>query len=198
MGANDKVGATFHPQPKTTRFTGGTMKLEAIERPNGKMYRPRAIRVQVMGAEDEAPDAIAVLGTRDSSLAIEAARVEVSEYMRLWYDGDYALNITDDAPIPVWYTRGLTSWNSIDGPRFHFTNDPVKGAAGLLFRLEEVEVPRDTEPSVSGSEFAPGECDGSSACTATKHVHGCYTPHRSTECDAPNDFGHIPEPGGSR
>lgn len=128
------------------------MTLEAIERPNGKMYRPRTIRAQVMGSEDEAPDAIAVLGTRNIAVALEAARVEIAEYMRLWYDGDYSLLITDDEPIPVWYVRGLSSWDPIDGPRFHFTNDPAKGAGGLLFRLEEVDVPRNTEPSGSGSD----------------------------------------------
>lgn len=40
-------------------------------------------------------------------------------------------------------------------------------------------------------EFAPGECDGSGECSAPIHVHGCYTPHRSDQCDSPNEYGHI-------
>lgn len=37
------------------------------------------------------------------------------------------------------------------------------------------------------------ECDGSGQCRAFVHVHGCYTPHRADECDAPGEFGHIEE-----
>ena len=40
-------------------------------------------------------------------------------------------------------------------------------------------------------EFAPGECDGSNKCTAPIHVHGCYTPHRSDQCDSPDEYGHT-------
>lgn len=40
-------------------------------------------------------------------------------------------------------------------------------------------------------EFAPGECDGSGTCTAAMHIHGCFTPHRSDQCDSPDEYGHI-------
>lgn len=43
----------------------------------------------------------------------------------------------------------------------------------------------------SEGEFAPGECDGSGTCSAPIHVHGCYTPHRSDQCDSPDEYGHI-------
>lgn len=47
------------------------------------------------------------------------------------------------------------------------------------------------------SEFGPDECDGSGCCPASRHVHGCYTPHRATQCDEPDGHGHIPESVGS-
>lgn len=46
-------------------------------------------------------------------------------------------------------------------------------------------------------EFAPGECDGSGTCSAPIHVHGCYTPHRSDECDSPEEYGHTDSTDGS-
>lgn len=41
------------------------------------------------------------------------------------------------------------------------------------------------------SEFAPGECDGSGTCSAPVHIHGCYMPHRSDQCDSPDEYGHT-------
>ncbi|GAB6857327.1 hypothetical protein [Microbacterium xylanilyticum] len=46
-------------------------------------------------------------------------------------------------------------------------------------------------------EFAPGECDGSGTCSAPIHVHGCYTPHRSDQCDSPDEYGHTDRTIGS-
>lgn len=37
------------------------------------------------------------------------------------------------------------------------------------------------------------ECIGNDRCPAPVHVHGCYTPHRADKCDAPNEFGHLPD-----
>jgi hypothetical protein len=60
-------------------------------------------------------------------------------------------------------------------------------------RLRRSEVP---EPSAE-AEFAPGECDGSGTCPAESHIHGCYTRHRADQCDAPEEYGHLPaEPQG--
>lgn len=60
--------------------------------------------------------------------------------------------------------------------------------------LRRSEVP---EPSADRGEFAPGECDGSGTCSAQRHIHGCYTVHRADQCDAPEEYGHLPaEPEG--
>ena len=62
-------------------------------------------------------------------------------------------------------------------------------AAG--FRRSEVP-----EPSAEDA-FAPGECTGAGDCDAPIHVHGCYRPHRADQCDAPEEYGHLPgEPQG--
>ena len=60
--------------------------------------------------------------------------------------------------------------------------------AGLL--LGQTPMP-DREDRPDEDEFAPGECDGSGTCSAPIHVHGCYTPHRSDECDSPDEYGHT-------
>lgn len=61
-------------------------------------------------------------------------------------------------------------------------------------RFRRSEVP---EPSAEEDELAPGECDGSGKCAAERHIHGCYTPHRADQCDAPEEYGHLPsEPQG--
>ncbi|WP_295103126.1 hypothetical protein [uncultured Microbacterium sp.] len=63
---------------------------------------------------------------------------------------------------------------------------------GTGFRRTEVP-----EPSAEEDELAPGECDGSGKCAAERHIHGCYTPHRADQCDAPEEYGHLPsEPQG--
>lgn len=57
---------------------------------------------------------------------------------------------------------------------------------------------KTTKTERDESEFAPGECDGSGTCTASVHVHGCYRPHRSDECDSPDEYGHTDRENGSR
>lgn len=42
-------------------------------------------------------------------------------------------------------------------------------------------------------KFVPGECRGDDTCSAPRHVHGCYTPHRADQCDAPNEHEHLPD-----
>lgn len=57
----------------------------------------------------------------------------------------------------------------------------------------------DRDIRADEGEFAPGECDGSGTCSAPVHVHGCYRPHRSDECDSPDEYGHTErEDGGER
>ncbi|KQQ65061.1 hypothetical protein ASF63_13905 [Microbacterium sp. Leaf320] len=70
---------------------------------------------------------------------------------------------------------------------------PAIDVQEALDALSGSEVP---EPSAE-DEFAPGECDGSGKCSAPRHIHGCYTLHRADQCDAPDEYGHLPsEPQG--
>jgi hypothetical protein len=122
------------------------MSRAPIARPNGKLYRPRTIRTQVMGPEDEAPTSIVVLGTRDVAEAEAAARLDAIAFSDLMYSGDYVLVITPDEPREVWYRKSLLAWDEIDGPRFSFETDEEHGAAGLEFTVREVD--RLEEPDV--------------------------------------------------
>lgn len=63
-----------------------------------------------------------------------------------------------------------------------FVADAILAAFDV--RLKSAHIPTD-------DEFAPGECDGSSACSAARHVHGCYTRHRADQCDSPDEYGHL-------
>lgn len=36
-------------------------------------------------------------------------------------------------------------------------------------------------------EFAPGECEGHSCCTAKLHVHGCFADRDGSRCDDPTE-----------
>lgn len=64
--------------------------------------------------------------------------------------------------------------------------DNLEAIDGEINRRGLRVAPNDVE-----DEFAPGECDGSSACVAPIHVHGCYRPHRADQCDSPDEYGHI-------
>lgn len=55
----------------------------------------------------------------------------------------------------------------------------------------------DREIRSQEDEFAPGQCDGSATCAAPIHVHGCFRPHRSDECDSPDEYGHTDRENGS-
>jgi hypothetical protein len=35
------------------------------------------------------------------------------------------------------------------------------------------------------------DCNGTDACPAAMHVHGCFTPHRAEQCDVPGEHGHT-------
>lgn len=65
----------------------------------------------------------------------------------------------------------------------------------------EIEIEWNESPMwrfVSVRESHGGGCDGSGQCKAHVHVHGCFTPHLASECDAPDEHGHIPEPHDDR
>lgn len=69
--------------------------------------------------------------------------------------------------------------------------------AGTVVEVTREIGATDRENRGDDGEFAPGECDGSGTCSAPVHVHGCYRPHRSDECDSPDEYGHTDREVGS-
>src|SRR5262245_18836893 len=94
-------------------------RLPAIERPNGKLYRPRGIVAWPLGGEGEALCGVVVLGTHD----IERARPLAQQVTRQQLGGGYLA----EAPVCVWwrstYRHGRPYW----------VDDEDHGRAGVWF-----------------------------------------------------------------
>jgi hypothetical protein len=99
-----------------------------IERPNGKLYRPRG----VVAHRWENPDApwadecgVIVIGTHD----IERARPLATEAIQRWFDAD----MIAVRPVVDWYRLtyhyGAMTWK----------RDPVRGGAGVEFTADYSE-----------------------------------------------------------
>lgn len=84
------------------------------------------------------------------------------------------------------YSPGANFDRAVPGVQEYMLERAEKVVAALpwIVPTPEVEVALD--------EFAPGECDGSGTCPAPHHIHGCYTTHRADQCDAPEEYGHLP------
>lgn len=117
--------------------------LSPIERPNGKLYRPRALRAELLGDEDELTGVI-VFGTLTVEEARPVAEASVAEYMRAYFGGNtpeesaaeagYALKLSGD-PEPVWRRKQFVGmWE--DEPRYTFEPDDVRGAFGYMWDLD--------------------------------------------------------------
>lgn len=97
------------------------MSLEPVERPNGKLYRPRLIRAHMIDDEDHWPFVV-VLGTHDKKVALPVAQKEL----------DQNENGLLARPIcPVWYRLTISNYETC------WIWDDVRGAAGVLFATEE-------------------------------------------------------------
>lgn len=103
----------------------------AITRPNGSIYRPRKIRTQILGNEDETTGVV-VLGTHDLADARARAQAAVSELN----DGiDYRFLIRPSDPGKrVWYRQKLWGFYE-DAPLYGYESDEERGAAGVEFDL---------------------------------------------------------------
>lgn len=113
------------------------LKLPAIERPNGKLYRPRKVTAESMGFEDEITS-IVVFGTHDASFAKLHAAAEAERLSDEFYGGQYRLKLTD-AGSPVWYKQTLSHFED-NRAVYSFSQDPELGRAGVRFYVDEVEV----------------------------------------------------------
>lgn len=126
----------------------------AITRPNGSVYRPRKIRAQMLGNEDETTGVV-VLGTHDLADARVRAQAAVSE---LNNDIDYRfLILPSDPGKRVWYRQKLWGFYE-DQPLYGYETDEEHGWAGVEFEvitefelddlcLDEFELPDHTDGS---------------------------------------------------
>ncbi|OIU88624.1 hypothetical protein [Microbacterium sp. AR7-10] len=108
--------------------------------------------------------------------------------------------------VPEWqFGFPRHEWQSTDGG-FERVGQPdyLRGRFGFNRHVTLLWVPvnenetTDREIRADEDGFAPGECDGSGTCSAPIHIHGCYRPHRSDECDSPNEYGHTDRENGSK
>ncbi|WP_292727137.1 hypothetical protein [Microbacterium sp. UBA837] len=102
-----------------------------ITRPNGSVYRPRKIRTQLLGNEDET-NAVVVLGTHDLADARVRAQAEVK---KLNSGIDYQFFIRpSDRGKRVWYRQKLWGFHE-DSPLYGFEVDEERGVAGVEFDI---------------------------------------------------------------
>jgi len=120
-----------------TIIVDAKLRLPAIERPNGKLYRPRKITAEGMGSEDEICS-IVVFGTHDPAFAKLHAIAEAERLANETYSNEYRLELTDGG-APVWYRQDLSHFED-NQPHYCFCDDPERGRAGVRFNVEEVEV----------------------------------------------------------
>lgn len=112
--------------------------LPPITRPNGKLYRPRHLRSQLLGDEDEVNE-IVVFGTLLVAEARGIAELDARALSRQWYpDGDTEFVLVGD-PKPVWYRREFRGIHE-DSPVYGFVVDEEKGAFGYLWRIEDRDI----------------------------------------------------------
>lgn len=128
-----------------------TTALPRITRPNGTVYRPRKLRTQLLGNEDEMTG-IVVFGTADQRDARALAEAD-TRTMNAEYDyTDPAYAVAETLGQPVWWSRELSHFED-NAPIYHYRQDEERGAFGLLFDLVEAE-PQD-ETRDGGSPARP-------------------------------------------
>lgn len=105
-----------------------------IIRPNGSIYRPRKVRAELLGDEDEITGVL-VFGTHDWRFAYPIAVSALEAIRGEFYASDYRLVITG-APRLVWKRKDLWGWRE-DSPWYGFTTDENKGYAAVQFDVDE-------------------------------------------------------------
>lgn len=103
-----------------------TTGLPAIERPNGKVYRPRRIRTEVWEDDDawsEWRGGAVVMGTHD----VELARPLATEAIRRHFDSE----LVAANPEVGWWRLGFRFGE------LHWTTDEQRGPAAVLFTAQE-------------------------------------------------------------
>jgi hypothetical protein len=115
-----------------------------VQRPNGKLYRPRAEpRAQLLGYPDDDPDAVVVLGTHDVPAAHVIAQQAVDEYIRDVFGTtapDYAIDLVQAEQT---WIREVPDGDDAGYMRRLYRHDPDRGRAavrfGFKFRFADAE-----------------------------------------------------------
>lgn len=116
------------------------IKLPAITRPKGSVYRPRQITTETWGNEDEVTD-IVVFGTHDVQFARPLAIKAANEYADRFYSKEWRLEVAAEGER-VWRTRRLACFDE-GQPMYEWWHDPTNGRAGVRFKVQETD---DWEP----------------------------------------------------
>jgi hypothetical protein len=93
---------------------------EPVERPNGKLYRPRKVMAYAIADEDGITSGVMVLGTHDTARAQKLA----DECAALWVERGYVAR----DPEPGWYREGF------ECGELRWLRDEERGRAGVCFR----------------------------------------------------------------
>lgn len=95
----------------------------AIPRPNGRLYRPRSIRVQAW-ENDDWPETcgVIVLGTHD----LTVARPLAEQWCRRWHGATYAID-----PALGWWRAGYHYGRPM------WFRDETRGAAGISWTASD-------------------------------------------------------------
>lgn len=101
-----------------------TEPLPSVERPNGKLYRPRKISARVLDHDNGVDYRVLVTGTHDIGRALELARkVAHSDIGREYEPGN---------PRQGWWRETIRRHEP------YWEWDEVRGAAGVMFEIGEV------------------------------------------------------------
>lgn len=112
-----------------------TLKPHAIERPNGRLYRPRKIQTITTGNEDEVTG-IVVFGTHDVRFAENEAHHHAADYAE-----EYGVKLVIDGPgFKDWYGTKIAGANEDGRLLTIFVTDEIRGRACVRFSAEEIEV----------------------------------------------------------
>ena len=98
--------------------------LPAIERPNGKPYRPRKISARVLSDEDGNDSSVLVTGTHDIGRALALAREVAHQYV--------GRDCEPSGPHQGWWRETIRRHEP------YWEWDEVRGAAGVMFGVSDV------------------------------------------------------------
>jgi hypothetical protein len=107
--------------------------LTPIQRPNGKIYRSRAVTANAVVDEDQILSGVIVLGTHDR----ERAQPLADRYARWQLGSGYAAA----SPRTGWYR------DAFEGGERRWITDEERGRAGVYF-AEIAEIPPSPDPRI--------------------------------------------------